>query len=263
MSALELELVHFAYPEGPPVVAGVSLRVESGELVALAGTNGSGKSTLLALAAGLARAISGQVDVAGKPLRSLEPRERARTVALVPQGLRRWPEVEVRTFVAGGRYAHRGGLAGNSKKDQIAIDRALEQAAVQHLEGLRIDRLSGGQRQRVLVARALAQEARVLLVDEPTSALDPEHQLRVLEVLARAAANGAAVLFATHELHLAVQFADRLVLIDGGSLVTDQPTAECLVGGELERVLGLRVGQWATDSGAQSMPLPERRAFRD
>ncbi|MEX1023901.1 MAG: ABC transporter ATP-binding protein [Planctomycetota bacterium] len=260
MTRLELEGIEFAYADGPSVLAGASLAVGAGELVALAGANGSGKSTLLAIAAGLARPAAGRAAVDGRDVAHLAPRLRARTVALVPQGLRRWPEAGVRTFVAGGRYAHQRGLAGMTAEDEAAIDSALEQALVADLAEARLDRISGGQRQRVLVARALAQEAALLLVDEPTAALDPRHQLRVLEVLAGAAAAGAAVLFATHELHLAVQFAERLALIDGGAIVIDAATDTCLESGALEGVLGLTVGRWETTRGELAMPLPQREA---
>ena len=141
-------------------------------------------------------------------------------------------------FVLGGRYPHLG-LWGRAREgDRAAVDRALAQADAEGWGERRLGELSGGERQRVLVARALAQEARVLLFDEPTASLDPEHQVRVLELIARLTGEGRAALVATHELSLASRYADRIVLLMNGRLVAAGTPGEVLVPEVLGPVYG-------------------------
>jgi iron complex transport system ATP-binding protein len=165
------------YPGPRRALAEVELALAPGELVCVIGPNGSGKSTLLRLLAGLLAPGAGAVELDGRPLAALTSRARARNIAFVPQALRARPELDARAFVLGGRYAHqprwRGILARESPADRAAVARALAEADALELAPRRLDELSQGQFQRVLLARALAQEAPLLLFDEPTAALDP------------------------------------------------------------------------------------------
>ena len=213
--------LEFEYPGPIRAVAGLDLAVDGAELVCLIGPNGCGKSTLLRLCAGLLVPARGRVELEGASACALPPRERARRVALVPQYLPALPEVRVGDFVLSGRYAQLARWNRVAARDEALVHEALEacDAAEFALRGL--GELSGGQRQRVLIARALVQEAPVLLIDEPTSALDPEHQIRVFELLELSRSRGNTVVVATHDLNLAGQFATRLVLMQDGRIVAD------------------------------------------
>jgi len=167
----------YDYAGGRRALDGVSFALERGELVCVVGPNGSGKSTLLRLCAGILAPGAGMLELEGRSVRSLPPRERARRLAFVPQTLRALPDLAARHFVLGGRYAHQsvgeGVLARETRADREAVERALAEADALDLGERRLDELSLGQFQRVRVARALAQEAPLFLFDEPSAALDP------------------------------------------------------------------------------------------
>jgi iron complex transport system ATP-binding protein len=211
--------VSFEYPGPQRALDGVSLELARGELVSLVGPNGSGKSTLLRCLAGLAQPLSGSVELDGTSLGQWNARERALRVAVVPQFLPSLHDVTVEDFVLGGRYARIDRWAGPKAVDREALDRALEACDALECVGRAMSELSGGQRQRVVVARAVAQEAPVLLVDEPTTSLDPDHQVTVFELLARLACDGRIVLVVTHELNLAAQFSASMAVLSRGKLV--------------------------------------------
>ena len=242
VDALRATGIEYAYPgddTGPVhALAGVDLALNDGELLAVIGPNGSGKSTLLRCLGGLLAPQAGSVELRGRALADYPERERALQIALVPQYLPALPDVLVTDFVLGGRYAHMGRWAGPSTVDQRAVGLALEAADVADLSGRLMTELSGGQRQRVLVARALAQEARVWLVDEPTASLDPEHQIHVFTLISRTVQHDRAAVVVTHDLNLASQFATRLALVDGGKLVAQGSVDEVLRREVLEPVYG-------------------------
>jgi len=241
VSALSASGLVFAYPEGPRVLDGLDIELCSGELVAVLGPNGAGKSTLVRVLAGLAPPQAGRVELDGRDLGTLSPRERARAVALVPQELARIPQVRVDDFVLGGRYAHDVRWRRAHGNDRDVVQAALAACDVADLGARALDQLSGGQRQRVLVARALAQETGVVLVDEPTSSLDPEHQLGMFELLARLTCERRAVLVVTHDLNLASQFATRLDVVAGGRVAVRGSAHEVLRPDVLHPIYGERL----------------------
>jgi iron complex transport system ATP-binding protein len=245
----------YAYGDGAArAVDGIDLQLARGELAVAIGPNGSGKSTLLRLCAGLLEPQAGSVELDGRPLAALRPRERARRIAVVPQYLPALPEVDVGRFVESGRYARAGRFGSLTAEDREVVAGALERCDAADLAARALDALSGGQRQRVLVARALAQEADLLLVDEPTNALDPAHQIAVLDLLAGLAARGRACLLVTHDLVLAGQYATRLVLLESGRVAADGPPEEVLRREVLEPVYGrsLWYGAWPPAAGASA-----------
>jgi len=250
---VEARALEFSYPGGVRALAGVDLVVRPGEVVVVLGPNGSGKSTLIKLLAGLLSPGRGEVLWEGSRLKGLTSRERARRSAVVPQSLVAVPEVTVGTFVAYGRYAYQGTFRRPVSADRAAVLRALEEADVADLVDRPLPALSGGQRQRALIARALAQEARLLLVDEPTNALDPEHQLQIFDLIAGLADHGRAAVVVTHDLNLASQFATRVVLLDEGRKVADGAVGEVLVREVLEPVYGpnLRYASWSIPGGGE------------
>jgi iron complex transport system ATP-binding protein len=192
--------------------------------------------------------------VGDRPLPALGLDERARLLAVVPQSLASLPEVTVQRFVLSGRYARIGRWRGPTVEDDRAVADALGSADVADLYGRHLPDLSGGQRQSVLIARALAQQAQILLVDEPTASLDLNHQLAVFSLLGRLSESGRAAIVVTHDLNLASQFAQRVALMDAGRLVACGPPDEVLRPAVLEPVYGseLHYGR---------MPPPDARPF--
>ena len=213
---------------GRELVAHASLHVSGGELVGLIGPNGAGKSTLLRALLGIREAETGQVLLDGRPFHALPARERARSVAFLPQERRVEWRLPAYDIVMLGRYPHQTAFGGASPEDRAAVDRALEAVDGNDLRDRPVAVLSGGERTRILLARALAVEAPLLLADEPIAALDPYHQLHVMEILRDRAHSGAGVLAVIHDLALAERFMDRLILMNAGGIVADGPPQSVL-----------------------------------
>ena len=230
--------LEYAYPNGIQALAGLSLSLAPGELVSVLGPNGSGKSTLQKLMCGLLQPSGGEVQLDARALASYSSGELARRIAAVPQVLSALPDADVRSFVMGGRYPHRSAFGKRRQGDAHAVQTALEEVDAADWGERHLRSLSGGQAQRVLVARALAQEADFLLLDEPTAALDPEHQVRTFELFRRLVEGGRAALVATHELHLASCFSDRILLMSEGRAVAMGSPEEVLRLEVLEPVFG-------------------------
>jgi iron complex transport system ATP-binding protein len=239
---------------GRLVLRDVSLSLSPGHLVALVGPNGAGKTTLLRALAGLVPA-SGVVHVRGDALSSLSLRERARRFAYLPQGhLVHWP-LPARDIVALGRYPHGAtDPARLTAKDAEAVLRAMQAADVMEFSERRVTELSGGERSRVALARVLAVEAPVILADEPTSSLDPRHQLDVMKTLRAAADKGALVMVVTHDLGLAARFADTVLVLSDGRLVSQGAPAEALSGQVLAEVF--RISAYRAEYQREAVIVP-------
>jgi iron complex transport system ATP-binding protein len=213
---------------GSLVVDGVTASVEPGEWVAVIGPNGAGKTTLLRAVASLVD-YDGTVELMGEDARALSRGERARRVAVVTQIPTMPPEMSVREYVLLGRTPYIGYLASERRRDFDAAEAAIARLELGSLARRRLSALSGGERQRVVLARALAQQAPLLLLDEPTTSLDVGRQQQVLEIVDELrATEGLTVLSAMHELTLAGQYADRLLLLDRGRLVASGPAKDVL-----------------------------------
>ncbi|WP_321871812.1 ABC transporter ATP-binding protein [Paraburkholderia tropica] len=214
------------------VLDGVSFAVRAGELVSLLGVNGAGKSTLLRVLLGLIAPDAGEVLLHGEALHRQRRRAIARQVAWVPQHHAPQFPYTVEQIVALGRLPHLGtGFAlwrAPRPHDRDAVHAALDAMQIGHLAQRDYGALSGGERQRALLARALAQGARVLLLDEPFSGLDYGHHLRLLDRLARLAADGYAIVNTTHRPDDACNVSTRVALLDGGRLVADGAPREVL-----------------------------------
>ena len=201
------------------VLDGASLRLAPGEMVALLGANGSGKTTLLRVLAGTMPVTGGSVALFGRPIERWSRSEIARQVAVLPQSTELPAGFTVAEIVAMGRIPHGRSWLGADAADADAVAAALRDADADVLAGRRVTELSGGERQRVLVAMALAQEPRLLLLDEPTLHLDLAHQLALVRMLERLRGRRAlTVLAVLHDLNLAAAFADRCLLLDEGRL---------------------------------------------
>ena len=213
---------------GRTVLTDVSLSLSAGYLVALVGPNGAGKTTLLRALAGLVPS-TGAVHVRGDALASLPLRERAKRFGYLPQGhVVHWP-LPARDIVALGRFPH--GVTDPARmtaKDLEAVSRAMQAADVVEFADRRVTELSGGERSRVALARVLAVEAPVILADEPIASLDPRHQIDVMKSLRTAADGGVLVIVVTHDLGLAARFADHVMVLSQGKLVSQGAPADAL-----------------------------------
>lgn len=257
MSPLEIENLTFAY-DGRTVLRRVSLQLMPGEVLGLIGPNGAGKSTLLRLAVGFLRPGAGTVQLFGRPPTQWPPRELARQVALVPQGAHVPPTFTVWETVLLGRTPYLGFLGLPREADRAAARRALEWVGMANLSERLMGELSGGERQRALLARALAQEPRCLLLDEPTTHLDIHHQVAILSLVRRMALEqGIAVLIVLHDLNLAATFADRLALLVDGALVALGDPKDVLHPERLTAVYGNTVAVFPRpDNGGRPAILP-------
>ena len=222
-----------------PILDGVDLELRAGELLAVVGPNGAGKTTLLRAMAGVLPATSGEVRLLGRPIARQARREIARRLAYLPQETWTAFSITVADVVALGRYAHVGPLRPLGREDRRLCAEAMAQADVSHLAARALPSLSGGERRRVFLARAIAQQARILVLDEPTSALDVGHALDTMELLDRLAREGRAVLISLHDLTLALRGPGRVLLLDRGRIVAEGEPAATLTGPAAQRAFGV------------------------
>jgi iron complex transport system ATP-binding protein len=215
----------------------VSLEIVRGAIVALLGPNGAGKTTLLRAALGLI-AHEGTSRLGDADASRLSARERALRAAYLPQRPQAiWP-LSVEAVVALGRYAHGAAPERLGARDQAAVDAAIAACALQALRTRRMDEISGGEKARAHLARALAQQAPLLLLDEPTAGLDPAQALGVAEILRAHAAGGGAVLFSTHDIALAAGAAQRVLLLSGARVIADGAPEQALTPEALRAAYG-------------------------
>lgn len=226
-------------------LGGVSTTLTPGQITAICGLNGAGKSSLLECLAGLLSPDSGSVALDGQPLAVMTPRERARAVGYLPQnGEVAW-DVAVRSLVALGRLPHRDGRSEPVEAALAALD-------LKALADRPVSRLSGGEKARALLARVLAGEPHWVLADEPLAALDLAHQLSLLGHLRRAADSGTGVVLVLHDLALAMNHADRVLVLDQGALAADGPPEEALCAEVIAQVWGVPA-RWLGEPGARAL----------
>ena len=244
-TVLSIRNLSFRYrPQGEPILHSIDLTVHGGELVALAGPNGCGKTTLLRAAAGMLAPLEGEIRVnqGTVPMHRLNPEQRARLAATVPQFAQLPPGFLVQDIVMAGRISFHGWFGPETAADRAAVSSALAEVGLGAAGNEPVQTLSGGAQQRVLIARALAQEAPILLMDEPTAHLDLRYQLEALALLRRFSREGGrAVLIAMHDLNLAARFADRIALIDRGRLIASGAPADVLTPQRLSSVYSVPI----------------------
>ena len=232
---LEVDGVAFRYPHFE--LAPTSFEAKAGELLAIIGPNGSGKSTLLEIASGHLKPLAGRVHLGGEDLHRLHPRQRAQRVGLARQESILLFSFEVREFVRQGRHPHLGRSLFESTDDEHWVEWALEMTNLKHFANRRILEISSGEFQRAVLARALAQRPQLLLLDEPTANLDIGYQIEMVSLLRHLAmAENFVAIIVTHELNLAAELADHLVLLDAGRSLAQGKPAQVLQSDLLSRV---------------------------
>ena len=260
MTAIACQDVVVAF-DGAEVLRGVDLWVPPGGWVTVVGPNGAGKSTLLRAVGGIVDA-TGSIDLGGRPAAGMTRREMARLVALVPQEPVIPRGMRVVDYVLLGRTAHLGFFEAEGAADLDVAVKALADLDAGPLADRTVDTLSGGERQRIVIARALAQESPVLLLDEPTTALDVGHQQEVLDLVDRLRAERNLTVLATmHDLTLAGQYADWLVMLDAGEVVVAGSADEVLTEEAVARHYGARVRVVPDEAGP--IVVPVRRSGSD
>lgn len=224
-----------------PVLQGVNLHLRPGEVVALLGANGAGKSTLLRLLLGLQMPSAGEILLDERPLHQRPRRDIAQRLAYVPQAHVAPFPYRVSEVVLLGRLAASGLFAAPSAVDRRIAEAALTRLGIAHLAERPYSEISGGERQLALIARALTQEARLLILDEPATGLDYGHQMRLLSILRSLATDGYGVLMSTHHPEHALIAADRVLLLHQGRIAASGPPAETITTAAIELLYGLPV----------------------
>lgn len=215
----------------------VTLEVAAGEVVSLIGPNGAGKTTMMRAISGVIPLKSGSVHVKSEDLSATPIAERARLLAVVPQARKLTPEYTAKQAIMMGRTPYLGWLGNPSQSDFDKVDWAIERTGISRLVDRRVDELSGGEQQLILVARALAQDAPVILLDEPTAHLDLRHQATILDLVhSLARESSLAVLMSLHDLNLVSIFSDRIALLDQGTILADGQPYDVLNRDMLSRV---------------------------
>ena len=226
----------------------VTFALAPGETLAVLGGNGAGKTTLFRTLLGLLPPLAGGIDVDNVPVASLTAAARAARIAYVPQQHTPAYAFSVTEAVLMGRASHVGTFARPGRRDYAVVADALETLRIGALAARPVTEISGGERQLVMIARALAQQAPILVLDEPTASLDFGNRVRVLRALDRLRARGMTILFSTHEPDQALAHADRaLLLVDGRPLVLDT-VARALTAANIERIYGTPVRLIALDA---------------
>jgi iron complex transport system ATP-binding protein len=211
---------------GAEILCDISFVLGEGRFLSVIGPNGAGKSTLVRCLDGLVRPTGGGITIGGRALHAFSRRDLARAVSYVPQADVRTLPFTVRSFVEMGRFPHVGSWAALKPEDHEAVHGALENTDVAHLAERSMQSLSGGERQRVLIAAALAQGGRILLLDEPTTFLDYRHQMRIVELIERLhQEQGFTIVAATHDLNWTVAVSDEVLALRAGRVVHYGPAA--------------------------------------
>jgi iron complex transport system ATP-binding protein len=243
MSEVRLEAKSLSVDRGERrVLHDVDLALRAGEALAVVGPNAAGKSTLVRALAGLLSAAAGEVRLEDKPLAFWPKDSLARVLALVASEEEGPDALTVADRVALGRYPHRGPFRPFTAEDDGAVARALDQTGTRALARRRLGTLSAGERQLATLARGLAQEPRVLLLDEPAAHLDIGHQLQLFRAIDDVRRCGVAVLAVVHDLSRAAAWADRMVLVAGGTVAAQGSPAEVLGSEAASRAFGVRIG---------------------
>ncbi len=239
---------------GRRVAGEIDLALVPGRALALLGPNGGGKTTLLRTLIGLLPPLAGEIRLEGGPLADLTVGARARRIAYVPQAGGQAFGFSVRETVLMGRLAHQRALAGPGPADVAAAEAALARLGIAHLAERPVTGISGGERQLALIARALAQAPRLIVLDEPTASLDFGNQGRVLAEMRALTRAGLAVLFTTHDPNQALRHADEVAMLASGRLIARGPSAATITRSRLQHLYGCDVEEVVGDGRHAFLP---------
>lgn len=257
--SLNVEHLSFAYQKAP-VLSDISFTLGEGEILSVLGPNGVGKTTLFRCILGLVRNYQGRVTVDGQELRRLSNRELAGHIAFIPQNQRPTFGYTVLDTVLMGTTRQFSPFSGPKEKQVRQAVQALERVGAEHLMERDFSKLSGGEQQLVLIARAIVQQAKILIMDEPTSALDYGNQFRTLELIQDLAEDGYAVMVSTHNPQHALMYSSHILALSGGRVAAWGRGEEVLTQELVERLYGVEVTFAQTQSGKIIVPIKNRRA---
>ncbi|AFK07826.1 ABC transporter [Mesotoga sp. HF07.pep.5.2.highcov] len=237
---IQIEGLHFSYGK-EEVLRGIDLHLKNGEVLGVLGPNGSGKSTLMSVICGIRKNWSGKISVMGDNLRGLSTKKLARIVSYIPQSFEPSFDLKVETIVSFGRNPHLNGLGNMTNEDYRIIEESMRLTEVYEFKDRPFSTLSGGEKQRVIIAKALAQEGKILLMDEFTTHLDPGHARRVGKIatdLVRAKGLSAIAIF--HDINQAVEISDRLLFINNGRVIASGKVWDIVTPEIISLVYGLK-----------------------
>jgi iron complex transport system ATP-binding protein len=260
--AIAASQLRFSYGENT-IIDDVSFSVAAGEMLGILGPNGSGKSTLLRLLSGVLAPASGAVHVHDRPLASYSRRQLGQAIAVVPQDTAIEFPFSVTEVVLMGRSPHLGGFAFEGDRDVEVAHQAMRRTGVIHLAHRSIHELSGGERQRVILARALAQEAGIMLLDEPGAFLDIRHTVEIYDLLQDLQLEGRTIVTVLHDLNLAALYCNRVALLKAGRLFRLGTPAEVITYNALIDVYETEVYVDTNDITGAINVLPLSRVYRE
>lgn len=239
---IKLENLNIGY-RSKTAVHDINITMCSGQVLCVLGPNGSGKSTLFKTILGLIESISGNVEIDNQPLSAYSSLQLAQVLAYVPQAIQEFFDFEVIQVVLMGRLARLSSFANPGANDYKIAKQCLQQLGIQHLENRSYMQLSGGERQLVLIARALAQEPKAIIMDEPTSSLDFGNQIKVLQVIQNLKQKDLSIMLSTHNPQHAATLADKVILIKNNKVYKSGATDNVLTKSNLQHLYDLTPNQ--------------------
>lgn len=248
MALIDMQHLSFSYRR-QVVLKDIELSVSEGSVLALLGPNGSGKTTLLKLMTGLLKPVCGKIRLNDRDIHAMPQRELARNLAYVPQVHHETFAYRVSDVVLMGRMPHKSFFSRYGKADRLIADEALEKLGIAHLADRPYTEISGGERQLALIARAMAQGARVFIMDEPTNGLDYGNQVRLLERLKALSGEGYTFVFSTHHPDHALTVADRVVMMRKGVITHDGVVGDTVTQASLLDLYNVDVRMYPVEEG--------------
>ena len=241
MNLIDIDNLNFSYGDNP-VLQNISMHVMPSEFISIIGPNGAGKSTLLKLIDGIYLNPDSRILINGSHVGSMSRKNLARQVAYLPQEIDLTFAYSVEEVVKMGRFPYLHGIQLYSEKDDKIVNYSMDLLDIVQFRSRSFQELSGGEKQRVMIASALAQEPKILLLDEPTSALDLHHQIEIYQILkVQQEKRQLTVIVVTHDINLAAQFCGRMILIDKGKIIRDGTPDEVLKFQVLQKIFGVKV----------------------